>query len=114
MKRIFNNKVVHSIFVILFLVILLETQSFADHYFIQMRIPDIIYYNLEWCIYLLIPSILVLIGGLIFKLINRTKSKKIVSVLLIISIICLAIVGIEFAIHHIGFKEIAYYIEYRN
>lgn len=117
MKKRILNKTVYSILVILFSIILLETQSFAilpKGNYSAVKIPDIIYYNLEWCVYLLIPSILVFIVSLILKLKNNTRNKKVVSVLLVISIICLIIVGIEFAIHHIGLKEITYFIEFKN
>lgn len=118
MKKIFNNKLIYSIFVILFLVIILGTQSFAilpkDNSFTAIKLPNIIYYNLEWCLYLLVPSILVFIVSLILKLKNRTRNKKIVTILLVMSIICLLIVGVEFAIHKIGLREIIYFIEFKN
>ena len=110
-----NKKMI--IFIILFFLILLETQSFAflpkDNSFTAKRLPNIIYYNLEWCLYLLIPSILVFIVSLILKLKNSTRNKKVVTILLVLSIICLLIVGVEFAIHKIGINEIIYFIEFK-
>ena len=118
MKRRFNNKIVYSIFVIIFLIVLLGTQSFAilpkDNSFTARKLPNITYYNLEWCLYLLIPSAIVFIVSLILKFKNSTKNKKIVTILLVISIVCLLIVGIEFATHKIGFSEIIYYFEFKN
>lgn len=119
MRRIFNNKAIYTILVILFFILSLETQSFAilpkdGIDYSARRTPYIIEYNLEWCIYLLIPSILVFIVSLILKLKASTKNKKVVSILLIISIICLAIIGIEFAIHDINLEEIIYFIEFKN
>ena len=114
MKRIINNKVVYSIFVILFMIILLGTQSFAFKARTAVRTPNIIYYNLEWCIYLLIPSILVFIVTLILKMKNSAKNKKVVTILLVISTICLLIIGVEFIIHKIGLKEIIYFFEFKN
>ena len=118
MKKIFNDKIVYSMFVIIFLIILLGTQSFAflpkDSSFTARRLPNITYYNLEWCLYLLIPSVLMFIVSLILKFKNSTKNKKIVTIIVIISIVCLLIVGIEFAIHKIGLNEIIYYFEFKN
>ena len=119
MKRIFNNKAIYTIFVILFFILSLGKQSFAIEPkdvvdYSAKRIPHIIYYNLEWCIYMLAPVILVFIVTLILKLKSSTKNKKFVSILLVISIICLAIIGIEFAIHDIDLEEIIYFFEFKN